>query len=305
MTPLRQMDANLVVMLDAILAEKNLTRAGERIGMTQPAMSGVLRRLRKQLDDPLLVRVGRHFELTPRARSLVPVVTETLTVLTQTLDPRPQFVAESSDRTFLVAASDYALSILAAPLIRHCSDAAPSVSLEFDLLPAEDNVDPSDLLRRDLFIASSGRGVPGRRQDVFSDDFVVITDRANPRLGIDNTLELSDLEELDYVSAVFGDAHSTPADDMLAQHGLTPYIATTVRGFLAVPFLLAETAMFSIVPRRIAEAHRDQIAVARTPLTAATLVEVAHWHPANSADAGLLWLLAALRRIGTAIDDQA
>ncbi|RHW24069.1 LysR family transcriptional regulator [Nocardioides immobilis] len=305
MTKLRQMDANLVVMLDAILAEKNLTRAGERIGMTQPAMSGVLRRLRKQLDDPLLVKVGRHFELTPRARSLVPVVAEAMTVLTQTLDPRPPFVAESSDRTFLIAASDYALSVLAAPLIRHCNEVAPSVSLEFDLLPADDNVDPSDLLRRDLFIASSGRGVPGRKQEVFSDEFVVIADRDNPRLGDDNTLELSDLRELNYLAAVFGDVHSTPADDMLAQHGVTPYFATTVRGFLSVPLLLAGTLMFSIVPRRVAEAHPDRIAVVRTPLTPATLVEVAHWHPANSADAGLLWLLAALRNIGVGIDEQA
>jgi DNA-binding transcriptional LysR family regulator len=305
MTASRQMDANLVVMLDAILAEKNLTRAGERIGMSQPAMSGVLRRLRKQLDDPLLVRVGRQYELTPRARSLVPVVTETLTLLNQTLDPRPPFVAESSDRTFLIAASDYAMSVLAAPLIRHCSEVAPSVGLEFDLLPAEDHVDPNDLLRRDLFIASSGRGVPGRRQEVFSDEFVVIADRGNASLGADNSLDLSDLNELDYVSAVFGDVHSTPADDMLAQHGLTPNKATTVRGFLAVPFLLAGTAMFSIVPRRIAEAHSDRITVVRTPLTPATLVEVAHWHPANSVDAGLLWLLAALRSIGATIDEQA
>lgn len=305
MAGLRQMDANLVVMLDAILAEKNLTRAGERIGMTQPAMSGVLRRLRKQLDDPILVKVGRHFELTPRARSLVPVVTEAMTVLTQTLDPRPPFDASASDRNFLIAASDYALSVLAAPLIRYCSEVAPGVTVEFDLLPADDHVDANDLLRRDLFIASSGRGVPGRRQEVFADEFVVITDRAHPRLGAASSLELSDLDELDYLAAVFGDVHSTPADDMLAQHGLTPNIATTVRGFLAVPFLLAGTTMFSIVPRRIAEAHSDHITVVSTPLTPATLVEAAHWHPANSADAGLLWLLAALRNISGGIGQGA
>lgn len=300
MATARRMDANLVVVLDAILTERNLTRAGDRIGLTQPAMSGVLRRLRAQLDDPLLVRVGRHFELTPRAISLIPVVTETIAALAETLEPRPDFISETSERRFLISASDYALSVLTAPLYQFCEQTAPSISIEFDSLPSESAVTTNDLLRRDLYIASSGRGVPGRRQDVFTDEFVVVVDRRNPRLAQDGSLTLDALAGMDYVAGVFGQTHPTPADDMLAQHGLSPPVATTVRGLLAVPYMVAGTEMFGIVPRRVAQAQAAEIGivVAATPLAPAALIETAHWHPTNSTDRGLLWLLGVLRSVG-------
>jgi DNA-binding transcriptional LysR family regulator len=290
----RRVDANLLVPLEAILVECNLTRAGLRLGMTQATMSGALARLRAQLSDPLLVRVGRRYELTDRAVELLPVVRDAVAAASRTLQVHPGFQPLTSERSFTIAASDFAMSVLAAPLLALFRDQAPNVTLEFVPLPQLG--DPGDLLRRDLVIASSGRGLPGRRQRVFSDRFVVLVDAANPALR-DGRLTLADLQSLPYVAGVFDEAFSTAADDMLAASGVEPRRAITCRGFMSLPFFIPGTNMVGIVPATVARqtAAALGLVIAETPLAATEVVEIAHWHPSSSADPGLRWLLACLR----------
>ena len=106
------MDLNLLVALRAMLEEANVTRAGERIGMAQPAMSTALARLRRHYRDDLLVRVGRDYELTPFARSLLPVVEQTMPLIEQALALSDDFDPATSTRAFSITMSDYAFSVL-------------------------------------------------------------------------------------------------------------------------------------------------------------------------------------------------
>lgn len=303
MTDLRRVDINLLVVLDAILAEKNLTRAGERIGMTQPAVSGALARLRQQFDDPILVRSGRGFELTARALELQPVARDAMVEIARTFELMPTFDPIESSRTFLISASDYLLSQLTSPFIGLLTTEAPGVKVNFDSLPVGAVVEPNDLLRRDIIISGTGRGVPGKRQALFSDRFVCIVDSANPRLR-EGMLSLADLSDLRHVHSSFGERVLTHVDDMLAAAGITPQIGVSVQGFLAVPFAVSGTTMVGHVPERLAHQYRDSLGlvIASTPVPPATLVEAAHWHPSKTGDPALRWLLALLRKAAEIVE---
>ena len=296
MTDLRKVDINLIVVLDAILAEKNLTRAGDVVGMTQPSVSGALARLRQQFDDPLLVRAGRGFELTPKARELQPLVDEAMGEISRIYDLSPTFDARSSTRTFLISASDYLLSQLTGPLLRLLEQAAPHISVEFDALPADTNVTPNDLLRRDVIISGTGRGVPGKRQSLFSDRFVCIVDQSNERLS-GGKLSITDLQEMRHVRSFFGDAVQTHVDDMLSAAGITPRIAMSVQGFLPVPHTVSGTQFVGFVPERLStqSAATLGLVIAETELQGGTLIEAAHWHPSKNGDPAIKWLVKMLR----------
>jgi len=303
MGDLRGVDINLIVVLDAILTERSLTRAGEAIGLTQPAVSGAVAKLRKLLDDPLLVRNGRTYDLTPRALALEPVVRAAMSEVGRTFNLRPLFDPATSDRQFRLSASDYALSVMTGPLLRMLEEQAPGVSIEFSSL---NNIEPVDLLREDVAIASAAHGVPGKRQSLFSDAMSCIVRRDHPRL-VDGALTIDDLREMPYVKVVLAEHVTTFSDDALAAASVHPPVARTVPGFLPVPFLVADTDMYAFVPTRVADRYGAQLglAVARTPVPIPTLVESAFWHPSRNDDPALRWLLGILRAVAERVEFDA
>lgn len=300
---LRKIDLNLIIVLDAILSERNLTRAGELIGMTQPAVSGALSRLRQQLDDQLLIRVGRGFELTPKGKELIPHVEDAMVSVTRMLEMFPVFDPATSTRTFYISASDYLLSQMTSAFLGVVECEAPGVNVEFTALPIGQSVEPNDLLRQDVIIAGTGRGVPGKRQSLFSDTFVCIVDKNNPRLR-EGQLSLADLGDLRLVHSKFGLHAQTHVDDMLSAAGIAPRVGASVQGFLPVPFVVSGTTMVGFVPHRLALQYGEQlgIAVAQTPLQSTVLVEAAHWHPSKAADPALKWLVSMLRKAAEVVE---
>src|SRR5690606_8243982 len=134
---LRQFDLNLLLALDVLLKEKNVTRAAERLFMSQPAMSGMLARLRQAFDDELLVRVGRNLELTEFAEGIAGRVHQCVRELEELGDSKPSFSPISETRSFCIAASDYAVLLLFDPLMRRLAEGAPGISLHFVRLDVE------------------------------------------------------------------------------------------------------------------------------------------------------------------------
>lgn len=303
MTEIRKLDLNLIVVLDALLIEKNLTRAGERVGMTQPAVSGALSRLRELFDDQLLERDGRGFVLTARAQALIPDVAACMVEVQRTFDVLPGFDPVTSDRTFVVTASDYVLSEITRPLLNLLAQEAPSVRVEFTGLRMDEMTTPEDLLRSDVTIAANGRGVPGKHAALFSDEFVCVVDAMNPRLH-DGALTLEDLRTLRHVRSVFGRHASTPVDDMLAEAGVVPEVALTVREFMSLPFAITGTPWVGWLPERTARRYADELGlvIAKTSITASVLVEVAYWHPSKNEDPALRWLIQRLRYVAEVVE---
>ena len=126
---LRKYDLNLLVALHALLRERSVTRAGERLGLSQSAMSSELRRLRQMFGDDLLVRVGRQNHLTALARELVEPVEQIVTAIGQTISRRPSFEPASETRTFTISMSDYAAWALLHPLVQRLQEEAPGITV--------------------------------------------------------------------------------------------------------------------------------------------------------------------------------
>lgn len=300
MGDLRDIDINLVVVLDAILTERNLTRAAEALGTTQPTVSGAAAKLRKLLDDPLLIRSGRESELTEKARMLQPIVRAAVTEIDRTLNVRPLFDPLTSDRHFHVAASDYALSVMTAPLLTLLEEQAPNVAVEFSPLS---NFGPVDLLRDDVVVAQASRLIPGKRQSLFSDTMVCIVRRDHPHLH-DGALRLSELNTIPYVQVSLAEGVVMYADDTLAAAGVSPRVAATVPGFLPVPFAVSGSEMYGFVPARLAElyAHELDLVVAEIPVPLPVLVEAAFWHPSRNDDPAVRWLIDILVQVAEHVE---
>src|SRR6185295_1207582 len=128
---LRQFDLNLLVALDVLLTERNVTRAGERLYLSQPATSGILARLRHAFHDELLVRVGRNLELTALATELVTPVRECVRSVEDLLNLRQPFSPESARWSFRIAASDYVVFLLLGSLLKTLTALAPNISVRF------------------------------------------------------------------------------------------------------------------------------------------------------------------------------
>ena len=297
MTDLRRIDVNLILVLDAILAEMNLTRAGEAVGMSQPAVSGALARLRQQFDDPLLIRKGRQFELTPLAETLRPMVSEAMLEIQRTYELLPSFDPATSTRTFHIGATDYLLSQITGPLEKVLHEEAPHVNIEFGALGFDQMVNAVDLLRRDVTIASTGIGIPGKKQSLFIESFVCVVDKNNPAAA-DGTLNLEQLAELGHVRMTFGDNQTHHIDEMYLEKGITPKYAITVRGVLMIPHMVAGTNLVGWVQERLAEQMVEPLGlkIVETPMKSPSMTEAVHWHPSKSSDPAIPWLVSMLRR---------
>ncbi len=139
---LERVDLNLLIYLDVLLREKNVTRAAEQLGVTQPAMSNILRRLRTLFNDPLLIRSSEGMTPTERALELQPRIREVLADLSQILEPRTEFRPYTSSRVFRIMTSDYAEATLVPRLAKAMRNEAPNVVLDF--------LTPSDVSYRDM-----------------------------------------------------------------------------------------------------------------------------------------------------------
>ncbi len=297
------MDLNLLVVLDAILSEMNLTRAGEVVGMSQPAVSGALSRLRQQFNDELLERKGRKYQLTPLAESLKPSVTEAMLEIRRTFDLLPTFDPHTSTRTFYIAATDYFLSQITSPLLNLLKDEAPFVDIKFNVLPRDTAMAEIDLLRRDVLIASPSIGLPGKKQALFSDSFVVIARKNHPEVK-KGKLTLDQLKKLPRVHLNLGNTKHQ-VDQMFADFKFEPDTeVVSVNEISLVPLMVSETDLIGIVQERMARKLEDSIdiQIVETDLPRITLIESVHYHPSKTNDPAIAWLIKMLRKAAEVVD---
>jgi len=306
---IRDVDANLLLFLHALLEERNLTHAGTRMAMTQPAMSGALGRLRRHFDDELLVRTGRDFELTALARELQPLVAEAVESAEVLLGAEREFDPARSTRSFAVTVSEYAMTVLAEPLARAVHRSAPGCLLSLDSLPTDPSVLENHLTRRDLVVGPLGFGLPGRVQPLFTDHLVCLVARDNPRLD-DGSLSLDDLREMPHAVAEFSAAgtQKRPLEIVAEKFDLADRtVQVTVTSLLTLPFAISGTGLCGFVPSRLAVRCLDvlDLAIARTPLDRVEITEAAHWHPGKANDPAVVWLRELLYDVAIELEDRA
>jgi DNA-binding transcriptional LysR family regulator len=244
-------DLNLLVVFDAVMQERNVTRAGQRLGLSQPAMSHALTRLRYMLKDDLFIRSPKGMLPTPRAEQLALPVRSALDGLQHSLEPS-QFIASEATRSFRIAVDNYSAVVLVGPLVGRITKAAPGVRLEFR---PSGTLNVLDLLDRGELDLAIGRlpeqGERFSRLTLLRDDFVLVLRKDHPAtsaraLSMERFAALSHLE----ISSVAYDTGFI--DQALAKRKLTRRIQLRAPFLSAVRILIASD-MVSVLQRRVAE----------------------------------------------------
>lgn len=295
--PLRNLDLNLLLSLDALLEERNVTRAAERLGLSQPAVSAALRRLRRHFGDELLVRTGNRYDLTPLATQLRGATTTALVGVRRVFEAEPGFDPATSTREFTVVTSDYSTTVLGDHLATEVAREAPGVRLRFQLQTHAD-VDqaPESLRHVDGMVLPHGfvHDVPA--VELHTDGWVLVVSADNDAIGDEITME--QLAEMPWVVTHHAPTAFTPAVRQLSMIGVDPDVHVVTESFLPVPFLVAGTPRVALLQRQLA-ARLAGAAGVRTldcPWDVLPLKEAFWWHPAHRADPGHAWLRRMMAR---------
>ncbi len=298
-----RLDLNLLVALDALLAERSITRAAERLNLSPSATSNALARLREYFDDELLVQVGRKMAPTPRALGLEEAVRDVLVRVDSAIAIPPQFDPSTSDRTFRIFASDYTQLVFVPHLLALAS--AERCTARFDFLPQVSN--PQRSLERgeaDLLIIPRGFLSPDHPQELlYAEDFVCAVWR-------DGTMARGPLSAERYLAAGHvvmqpqGGTGSSFEQEMATRHGVTRRVAVTSYGFATLPALVVGTDFVATVHARLARQMQQiyPIELRPSPLPIAPMEQCMQWHKYKSQDPGLVWLRSLLRRAAVRMD---
>ena len=292
---LRGVDLNLLVVLDALLREKSVSRAGEMVGLSQSATSAALSRLRDMFHDPLLVRVGRQLALTQNAENLIEPLKDALSKVQQTLMQQGGFDPRHDARTFTISASDYAVLVLLGPLVKRLETEAPHITLHLvprshdtERMLHEDLVDvviePHELL--------PDSGFPS--EPLLSDRWLCAADSQNIVSGKVSLEAFQNAPHLAY--GIGPDRQFNLADRHLAREGINRRIAVTVESFVLVPFLLRQSNLISLVlERAISELGVPGVVGVEPPVELPDIHERMFWHPRHTSNLAHRWLRDCLR----------
>lgn len=292
---LRRVDLNLLVVLDVLLSERNVTRAARRLNMSQPATSTALARLRKQFDDPLLVKSGRTLRPTPRAESLVEPLRNVLQTLERSILSEPEFDPAVDARVFTLMTGDYAEVVLLRMLMRR----GLPTNVRFDLRPISAGV--LEAFRRhevDLAVLpeqllESPEFERCCRTEVLNDRYVGAVWSGHPYVGTElNRDVLSRYPLLSYLQ--YDDDPGLTRS--LLRAGIIARTGATTTNIAVLPYALANTTFVALLPERMAE-HIAEVASLRILEPAFALPplrEYAVWHEERESDPAHEWLRAHL-----------
>ena len=295
-------DLNLLRALDALLTERSVTRAAERLCLTQQALSGALQRLRQYFDDELLVRIGRQMELTPLGEALLEPVHSVLRQVHLALETRPSFEPAASRMAARIATSDYATFVLLPQLMRTLTNEAPGMTCNVERLDeasfqALENGDLDFCLApNEWSLFGTYRPSPEiRTAELFSDDYVCVVDAAHPDVG--ESISLADYERLPHNCARFGRGVTTWVEQGWREAGLAVRIAATVPNFSTVMHMLPGTPLIATVQRRLANTFAPTLglSVFECPFPFEPLSWHMVWHARSDDNPGHGYLRAALR----------
>jgi len=287
---LAQLDLNLLVALDALLREQNVTRAGSAVGMSQPAMSAALSRLRVVFEDELLVRVGRTYYLTPLGEELAYPVADILHRIRETVERRPAFSPATDERHFIAAASDYVSLVVLDRLLPALALEAPNLTLE--LMGTGQSVAPK-LANGDLDFAflpgPSPLAAQFPHEVLFEDHWVCAVSKDNEEIG--DRLTEEQFHSLPHL--VFRQRQqSSLLDRALLTIGVERTVQVSLSNFLLLPLLLQGTPYVAMVYERLARRLEPltSIRLLEPPFSLPTIPLKLYWPRQRSSDPAHAWM---------------
>jgi len=296
MANIRSIDLNLLAVFDALFDARSVTRAADRLSLTQPTVSGMLRRLRHMFSDPLFVRTAHGILPTPRAQALSGPIKELL-ANAQQLVKAEAFNPASADGTVRLCGSDYLQHAVITPLIKELRRRAPKLKVQVSPRPASG---VTDLMARgevDLCFSLPEVTDPDLpAQLLYRDRYVCVGRKAHAlksrRL---TTKQLCDLDHL--LVDPTGRSLWGPVDTALAAIGYRRRVVAAVPSFHVLFELLDSDDFIAFVPERLLRRRGSNIRMFATTLNIPPLEVLASWHPRASGDARHKWLRETLARV--------
>ena len=284
----QDIDLNLLRVFDAVLHERGVTPAAVRLGLTQPAVSNALARLRKLFGDALFVRTPRGVDATPFARELAEPVRQALALLESALAHGPGFDPATSARAFRFYMSDLGQIEFLPPLVERVHRDAPGVRLEAVALEVDDIADALAAGALDVAIGFlPGLGAPVRRRPLFRDPYLCLM-RADHEI---RSLTKKVFASASHALVTYRGGHRV-VEEALERAGLARRIALRVPHFTVVPMVLERTDLILTLPARVARVfeRRGKLKALPPPVSIPPAEVALHWHERFEADPGNRWL---------------
>lgn len=295
---LANLDLNLLVALRELLRERNVTRASERLGVTQPAASAALSRLRRHFDDDLLVRAKGGYLLTPLATQLAEQVETVCAAAERLFSTSTEFDPSTSNREFTLLMADYTVAVLGRRLSRLMHEVAPEVRLHVRLVRESLALEYADTIRLiDGMVApeaSPFRSPDIRSMELFRDRWVCVVSKDNRELVTDRP-SVDDLARLPWVAPYHqgrGHPSAAPITRQLTLLGIKPQVAVRTESYLAVPYFVVGTRRIALMQERLAVEFADRLGlrVLECPGAPEPIVEALWWHEQYENDSAHAWL---------------
>ena len=292
---LRSVDLNLLVALDAILSERHVTRAADRLGLSQPAMSNALGRLRRIFKDELLVRTAGGMQPTPRAEELRQTIQPLLRQIERTFETGASFDPARSSRTFAIRLSDLLGFLLLPPLLARLKKDAPGIALDVLHLPPAKTVDALERDEIDVAVSMSLEHSSAICSEVMLRDRMVCVMRTSHALA-DQELSFDNFLAQRHLKISMSPADLRFVDNVLAHQKLTRNVALNVPHWLMVPHILAESDFVSVMPERFAAAIAGKSLISRDlPFASDSFDWTLYWHRRHEGNQPVAWLRETLR----------
>ncbi|RFU18776.1 LysR family transcriptional regulator [Geodermatophilus marinus] len=282
---LASLDLNLLVSLDALLQQRSVTRAAAQMGLSQPALSASLARLRRHFGDELLSRVGNEYRLTPLAVQLKELARLALAGVERVFTAQPAFDPGSSTREFTLLVSDYWVAVLGATVAEMLAEEAPHARLRLTA-NTPSAVDRADqvMLGTDLLVLPHGFVTGLSHRDLYRDEWVCVVAADNP--VVDEGLTVAHLETMPWVVTFHGPTAATPAERQMRMRGVEPVVQVITENFLTVPGLIAGSDRIALLQRHLVEQVplNTGIRALAPPVEIGPLIEAMWWHPVYDDD---------------------
>jgi DNA-binding transcriptional LysR family regulator len=300
---LRSVDLNLLLALDALLDERNVTRAAERLSVGQSAMSSSLGRLRKHFGDRLLVQDGKSLVPTPVAESLAPLVREAVRSAEVVFGKSSDFDPSTDRRSFKIVASDYSTLILLRPLIVQLAEAAPLQTINVEMMYGDyvEQIRSGDADMGVLPVELMDPGLRLAHRHLFTDRYVLVADAGNDAVG--DVVTREQFATMPYIAFDAG-RHPSIADAQLDALQVERRVEMSAQSLSVIPLLVAGTQMVALAHERLARhiAAYVPLKIVDPPVQLRTLNETLYWSHRQTDDPAKRWLRDRLAEHAAQLD---
>ena len=305
MTSLDHVDLNLLRVFQAIVEERSLTKAGERLALSQPAISYSLSRLRSLFDDPLFIRTRAGMQPTPIALELATIVGRALDTVREALRYAERFDPAVSTRTFRLSLSDAGEMAYLPPICEALHREAPQIRVCVEPLPVGEIEDALRASRLDFAIGNLPELTSRTRHQLLFEETYVCMTRRRRGLPRGETLSLAQFVEASHVQIRSVEHSHHALDDALRSQGVGRNIALELPHFVALPGVLAVTDLYATLPRRLAHLFNldKRFQIYALPVTMPVAAVTMHWHEHFHEDEGITWMRELIQGIMQRFDE--